>query len=52
MTEQEIQAARKARAEYFRRYRKEHPDRVKETSLRYWAKKAKQKEDVGQNEEV
>ncbi len=33
-------AARKAQNEYTRRYRKEHPERVREWNRRYWQKKA------------
>lgn len=32
--------ARKAQNEYTRRYRKEHPERVREWNRRYWQKKA------------
>lgn len=33
-------AARKAQNAYTRRYRKEHPERVREWNRRYWQKKA------------
>lgn len=34
--------ALKKRREYFKRWRQEHRDRVKEYQARYWAKKAKE----------
>ena len=42
LTEEEIRAAKKAEAEYHRRYRAANPEKVRETRLRYWAKKAAQ----------
>lgn len=38
MTDQE--KIRAARAEYARRYRREHPDRVKAAQERYWLRRA------------
>ena len=32
--------AREAKREYFRKYRKEHPDRVAAAQERYWTRKA------------
>ena len=32
--------AKKSRNEYFKKWRKEHPDRVREIQNRYWTKKA------------
>lgn len=42
MTDAEKKAANKAQAEYYRQYRKQNPEKVRETRLRYWAKKAAQ----------
>lgn len=33
-------AAKKARAEYTRKYRKEHPEKVREWNRRFWEKQA------------
>ena len=44
MTEEELRAAKEAQAKYYREYRKRNPEKVRETNLRYWAKKAKQQQ--------
>jgi len=38
LTAEEIQARR----EYHREWRKNHPDNIRETQLRYWSKKARE----------
>ena len=40
LTEEEILAAKKAHAEYQRKYRKAHPEKTREDNIRYWAKRA------------
>lgn len=36
--------ARQARNEYYRKYRREHPEQTKAINKRYWEKKAKEKQ--------
>ena len=38
-------AAKKARAEYTRKYRKEHPEKVREWNRRFWEKQAEKAEE-------
>ena len=46
----ETERIRKAKTEYARKYRKEHPDRVKAAQDRYWLKKTQvNKEDAESN---
>lgn len=42
LTEEQLAAARKARAEWSRKYRQENPNANKEAIARYWLKKAGQ----------
>lgn len=45
MTDSELQAAaKKANAAYHRRYRAEHPEKMREIRVRYWAKKTAEAE--------
>jgi len=48
MTDQE--KARAARAEYARRYRKEHPERIKATQEKYWLRRAEREKQTAQRE--
>lgn len=41
------EAAKKARREYIRKWRRDHPEKVRETNRRYWEKKAAQMEAGG-----
>lgn len=45
MTEKELEAAREARNAYYRKWRKNNPDKVKAIKDRYWLKKAKSAEE-------
>ena len=38
-------AAKKARAEYTRKYRKEHPEKVREWNRRFWERQAEKAEE-------
>ena len=40
------EAARKAQAEYMRKYRKQNPDRIREINRRYWEKRAKKQQEA------
>lgn len=40
---------RRAKAEYAKQYRREHPDRVKATQEKYWLKKAQIITSEGEN---
>ena len=43
--------AAEARREYYRKWRREHPDSVRRSNKRYWEKKAEQKrEEAKQND--
>ncbi len=44
MTQIELEAAKDARRAYQREWRKKNPDKVRATTMRYWAKKASRKE--------
>lgn len=49
MVEELTTAARDARNEYYREWRKNNPDKVREKNRRYWEKKAAQKEGGKEN---
>ena len=36
------EAAKQARREYYREYRKKHPEKYRQQQLRYWEKKARE----------
>lgn len=40
MAKDMTEEARKAQREYFRKWRRENPDKVREAKRRYWEKKA------------
>lgn len=50
----ETERIKKAKAEYARRYRREHPEKVKAAQEKYWLKKSQVKEseaiDSGEHE--
>ena len=40
--------AKEARREYYRKWRQEHPESVKATQMRFWTRKAQEKNDAHQ----
>lgn len=50
MNEKDIQAARAAKAKYYREYRKKNPEKHKLINDRYWAKRAKRELEQKQQE--
>lgn len=42
MDQKTIEAAKEARRAYQREWRRNNPDKVKATTMRYWAKRAEQ----------
>lgn len=41
------EAAKQARREYYREYRRKHPEKVREYNERYWTKKAAEVSPIG-----
>lgn len=44
LTQEEMEAARRAKAQYARDYRRKYPEKNKQAIARYWAKRAAMQE--------
>lgn len=52
MTNTMTEEAKKARREYYKKWRKDHPGKDKEYHARYWTKKAAQEESSAEGARV